>query len=85
MRAQIVAYVILIYVALVQSLLHQNHIRVTYVGTSNFIMELVRFVPLFFVAMPQSVIIVIEVMFESSTLVDIVDGVKFKPQTPRAT
>ncbi len=39
-------------IALVPSLLHQNHIGVTYVGTSNFIMELIIFVPLYSVAMP---------------------------------
>jgi hypothetical protein len=36
----------------VPSLLYQNNIGVTYVGTSNFIMELVRYVPLYFLAMP---------------------------------
>jgi hypothetical protein len=39
MRAQIVANVVLIFVALVQSLLHQDNIEITYVRTSNFIME----------------------------------------------
>jgi hypothetical protein len=44
--------VILVFVAIVPSFLHQNHIGVTYSGTSNFKMELVRFVPLYFMAMP---------------------------------
>ncbi len=33
MRAQTVAYVVLVSIALVPSFLHQNHIGVTYVGT----------------------------------------------------
>jgi hypothetical protein len=41
MRAQIVANVIPIFIALVQSLLHQNNIGITYIKTSNFKMELV--------------------------------------------
>jgi len=52
MKVQIVANVVLVFVAHVPSLLHQNHIGVTYVRTSNFRMELVRFVPLYYVAMP---------------------------------
>jgi hypothetical protein len=52
MKAHIVANVMNIYVTLVPSLLHQNNIRVTYVRTSNFKMEPIRYVPLYFVAMP---------------------------------
>jgi hypothetical protein len=52
MRAQTVVDVIPIYVAHVPSLLHQNNIGVTYVGTSNFRMEQVRFVPIYYVVMP---------------------------------
>jgi hypothetical protein len=47
MRVHIVAYVIPISVAPTQSLLHSNIIRITYKWTSNFRMELVRFVPLY--------------------------------------
>jgi len=46
------ANVVPIFVAYVQSLLHQDNIGITYVGTSNFKMELVTYVPLYFVAMP---------------------------------
>ncbi len=53
MRAQTLADVVPIFVTHVPSLLHQNHIGVTYAGTSNFGMELVRSVPLYFVAMPS--------------------------------
>jgi hypothetical protein len=52
MRAQIGVDVVPIFIVHVQSLLQQNNIGVTYVGTSNFIMELIIFVPLYFVAMP---------------------------------
>jgi hypothetical protein len=46
------ADVIYIFVAPIPSLLHQNNIRITYARTSNFRMEPVKFVPLYFVAMP---------------------------------
>jgi hypothetical protein len=65
-------------------LLQQNNIGITYVGTSNFRMELVRFVPLYFVAMPQSIITITEAPFVL-TLVFIVGNIKSKPHTPRGT
>jgi hypothetical protein len=46
------ADVVLVFIAPTPSLLHQNHIGITYVGISNFRMELVRFVPLYFLALP---------------------------------
>ncbi len=52
MRAQIVVDVVPISVAHVPSLLHQNHIKDTYAKTSNFIMEPVRSMPLYYMAMP---------------------------------
>ncbi len=58
MRAQIVADVIPIYIAPVPSLLHQNNIGVMYVRTSNFKMEVVSSMPLYFVAMAESMITV---------------------------
>jgi hypothetical protein len=58
MKAQTRVDVILIFVVLVQSLLQQNNIGVTYARTSNFKMELVIFVPLYFMAMPQFIIII---------------------------
>jgi hypothetical protein len=53
MRAQTRVGVIPIFVVLIQSLLQQNNIEVTYARTSNFKMEPVRFVPLYFMAMPS--------------------------------
>jgi hypothetical protein len=47
-----VANVVPIFLTLIQSLLHQNNNGVNYAGISNFKMELVTFVPLYFVAMP---------------------------------
>jgi hypothetical protein len=44
--------VVPIYVAPIPSLLHQNNIGVTYAKLSNFKMEIIRFVSLYFVAMP---------------------------------
>ncbi len=37
-----------IFVTLTPNLFHHNNVGVTYVGTSNFKMELVKFVPLFY-------------------------------------
>jgi len=83
MKAQIVVDVVHIYVVSIPSLLHQNNIGVTYVRTSNFKME-PRFVPLYFVAMPQSMIIIIEAPFVLAS-VHTIDGVRSKVQTPRGT
>ncbi len=84
MKAQPVADVISIFIASLPSLLHQNNVGVTYAKISNFKMELVKSMPIYFVAMPKSIITITEVLFVSA-LVHIVDGVKSKPQTPRGT
>jgi hypothetical protein len=52
MRAQIMADVIFISIASIPSLLHENNIGVTYARPSNFIMEPVKFVSLYSMAMP---------------------------------
>jgi len=52
MIVQIVANIVPVFVTLAPNLLHHNNVGVTYVGTSNFRMELVRYVPLYYVAMP---------------------------------
>jgi hypothetical protein len=79
MKAQTVANVVSIFVP---NLLHHNNVGITYLRTSKFGMELVKFIPLYFVAMPLSVVIVTKVSFVT-TLAHIVIGVKSKPQTPR--
>jgi hypothetical protein len=62
--------------------LHHNNVGVTYVGTSKFKMEPIRYVPLYYVAMPQSMVITIETPFVT-TPTHIVVGMGSKPQTPR--
>ncbi len=84
MRAQIMADVIFISIASIPSLLHENNIGVTYARPSNFKMEPVKFVSLYSMAMPQSIITVIEAPFVLA-LVHIIDGVRSKPQTPKGT
>jgi hypothetical protein len=51
-KAYIMVDVILVSIAPIPILLHQNHIGITYAGISVFKMELVRYVPLYFVALP---------------------------------
>jgi len=67
-----------IFVTPIPSMLHQNNIGVTYAWTSNFKMEQVRSMPLYSVAMPQSIIIVTKVVF-ALALVHIVDGARSRP------
>jgi hypothetical protein len=50
MKAQVVTDIVPISIAHAPSLLHHNNVGITYGGTSNFKMELVRFVPLYFMA-----------------------------------
>ncbi len=78
------ADVVLIFIALTPSLLHHNHVGVIYAKNSNFKMELVRSVPLYFVEMPQYIITMIEAPFVS-TLIHNVVGIMSKPQSPRGT
>ncbi len=65
-------------------MLHQDNIGTTYVGTSNLRMEPITFVPLYFVAMPQFIIIITKALFVS-TPINIVVGLKSRPQTPKGT
>jgi hypothetical protein len=58
-RVQIVVDVVLVFGALIPSLLHPNHIGVTYARTSNFRKEPVRFMPLYYMTIPQFLITVI--------------------------
>jgi hypothetical protein len=52
MKAQIGADVVPIFVAHIQSILHQNNIGVTYASSPHFKMELAIFMPLYSMAMP---------------------------------
>jgi hypothetical protein len=60
MRTLIMADVVHVFIALAPSLLHHNNVGVAYPGTSNFKMEQIRSIPLYFVAMFQSMVIVIK-------------------------
>jgi hypothetical protein len=63
MKVQIVANVVPVSIAFIPSLLHQNHIGITYAGISNFSMEPIRSMPLHSVAMPLFIIIVTKPLF----------------------
>jgi len=69
MRAWIMADVIPIFIALVQSILHQDNIGVTYARTLNFRMEPMAFVSLYYVAMPLSTFTIIEVLLYQHWLI----------------
>jgi hypothetical protein len=65
-------------------MLHDNNVGITYARTSNFRMEIIRYVPLYSMAMSQSMVIVTETPFVTAPTHTIV-GMKFRPQTPRGT
>jgi hypothetical protein len=65
--------VVPIFVAPTPNLFHHNNVRITYVGTSNLKVEPIRFVPLYFVAMIYSMVIVIEAPFTTTPAHTIVD------------
>jgi len=73
-----VANVAPIFVAPTPNLLHHNNVGVTYAKTSNFSVEPVRFVPLYFVAMLHSMVTVTEALF-TTTLTHIIVGMMSKP------
>jgi hypothetical protein len=54
------ADVILVFIAPTPSLLHHNNVGITYPGSSNLRMELVRSIPLYSMAMLQSMVTVTE-------------------------
>jgi hypothetical protein len=66
------------------NLLHHNNVGVTYAKTSKFIMELVKFVPLCFVAMPKPMVTITEAPFITTPAHTVV-GMKFRPYIPRGT
>jgi hypothetical protein len=48
--------VVFVSIGLAPSMLHHNNVRVTYPKTSNFKLELVRSIPLYYVTMLQSTV-----------------------------
>jgi hypothetical protein len=78
MKAQIMVDVTLIFVVCAPNLLHHNNVEVTYVETSNFKMELVISIPLYYVAMFQFMVTVIETPFITTPTHSVV-GMRFRP------
>ncbi len=78
------ANVIPISIPPISNMLHHNNVGVIYLRTSNFRMEPIKSIPLYYVAMLESMVIVIEAPFVI-TPDHIFMGMKSKPQTPRET
>ncbi len=73
-----------ILVAPTPNMLHHNNVGITYAKTSNFRTKLVKFVPLYSMAMPRSMVIVIETPFTTAPT-HIIVGMKYIPLIPRGT
>ncbi len=84
MKVRIVANVVHAFVAPTPSLLHHNNVGVTYPRISNLRMEPIRSILIYFVTMPQSMVIVIEVPFVIAPT-HIVVSMRSKPQTLKET
>jgi hypothetical protein len=84
MRIQTMVDVVPISITLIPNMLHHNNVGITYVGTSNFRVEPIKSIPLYYVAMPHSMVIVIEVPF-TTTLSHTIPSMRSKPQTLRET
>ncbi len=78
------AIVVLIFITLAPNMFHHNNVGVTYVKTSNFKVEPVKSIPLYYVAMLHSMVIVNEVFF-LITLAHTNVVMRSKPHTPRGT
>ncbi len=78
------ANIVPIFVTFAPNMLHHNNVRITYVRVSNCRMELIRSIPLYFVAMLQSMVIVTEIPFVTTPTHSVV-GMRFRPQTLRVT
>ncbi len=76
MRAHIMVDVVLDSITHAPSLLHHNDVGVTY--PTNLRMEPLKFVPLHFMAMPQSMVTITKAPFVT-TLVHIVVNMRYKP------
>jgi len=58
MKVRTMAEVVHVSIVLTPSLLHHNNVGITYPGISNLRMEPIRFVKIYFVVMPESMVIV---------------------------
>jgi hypothetical protein len=79
-----VADVVLVSIVHAPSLLHHNDVRVTYPTFFNLRTEPIRSVPLYYMAMPQSMVTITKAPFVT-TLVHIVVSMRFKLETPKET
>jgi hypothetical protein len=73
-----------IFVPCAPNLLHHNNVGVTFAETSNFKMELIRYVPLYYVTMFQFLVIVTKTPFITALGHTIV-GMRCRPLTSRGT
>jgi len=80
MKVQTVVNVVPISIAPTPNMLHHNNVGITYAKTFNFIMELIRFVALYFVAMPHSMVTVTKAPF-TTTLTHTIPSMRSRPQT----
>ncbi len=78
MRAQIMADLAPIFIIPAPNMFHHNNVGGTYARTSNFKVEPIRFVPLYYVAMPHSMVTVTKVPF-TTTPAHIIVVMKSKP------
>jgi hypothetical protein len=77
-----VTNVIDVSIVITPNLLHHNNVGAVYLGNSNLRMDLVRFVPLYYMVMPQSMVIVIKTPFVT-TLAHTIVGLRSRPQAPK--
>ncbi len=77
-KVRIVVDVVQISIALLPNLLHHNNVGITYAKEINFIVEPVRSIPLYFVAMPHFMVIVIEAPF-TTTLAHTIPSMRSRP------
>jgi hypothetical protein len=78
MKAQIVADLAPISITPTPNLFHHNNVGVTYVGTSNLRMEPIRSIPLYYVAMPHSMVTIVETPF-TTTLAHTIASMRSRP------
>jgi len=82
MKAYTMANVAPISMTFTPNLFHHNNVRITYARISNFRLEPRRSIPLYFVAMPHSMIIVTKAPF-TTTPTHIIIGMRSIPQISR--
>jgi hypothetical protein len=82
MKAQTVANIIPISITLAPNLFHHNNIGGTCAKTSNFKVEPIRSIPLYYVAMFHSMVTITKASF-TTIPTHIIVGMRSKPQTPK--